>query len=124
MLTGYGGFDYSVNVAVQGKSLEGYVSSDNLFASFTDRVMQMGGGYDQDMASCALATRLLVNNLRTRSQGVLLTGDPPNYGETVQVLGEAIRQGRTGATEMLIALSDVFGNQIYADVLRSSAGQV
>jgi len=108
---------------VQCKSLEGFVSSDNLFASFTDRLMQMGGNYDADMAACALTTRLLVNNLRTRPQGVPVSGDPPDYGETVQILGEAVRLSKTGATEMLIALSNVFGSQIYADVLRSSAGQ-
>lgn len=123
VLVGHGGFDYSVDVAVQCTSLGGFVSSDNLFASFTNRVMDMGGNYDQAMAACALASRLLVNKLRTRPHVGPVGGDPPNYGDTVQILGEAIRQNKPGATEMLIALNKVFGNQLIGDVLRSSGEQ-
>lgn len=123
VLVGHGGFDYSVDVAVQCTSLGGFVSSDNLFAPFTNHVMQMGGNYDQDMAACALASRLLVNKLRTRPHVGPVGGDPPNYGDTVQILGEAIRQNKPGATEMLIALNKVFGHKLIGDVMRSAGEQ-
>jgi hypothetical protein len=117
-LTPHGTFDYAVNVAVECTSLENFASTDNLFVNFTDRVIAMGGNYEQDMEQCALATRLLVGKLRTRPQATPL-GEVPNYDETVEILGEAIATNKVGATEALGAAGQVFGNRIFEDVLNA-----
>ncbi|TAM82483.1 MAG: hypothetical protein EPN47_07415 [Acidobacteria bacterium] len=117
VLTGHGGFNFSVNVAVECQSLTGFTSSDNLFATFTNCVIKMADNYDADMAACALASRLVIGRLRTSPQGVPMGGDPPNYGEAVEILRQAISENKVGAMEALITGSRVFGSRIFNDVL-------
>ncbi len=110
-LTGHGDFDYSVDVAVQYTSLGGFTASDNLFAIFTNHLIEMGDNYDDDMAACALASRLIVNKLRTKVQSVPLGGDPLGYLEAIQVLRGAVLENKVGAAETLAAFSQAMARE-------------
>lgn len=117
VLTGHGAFNYSVNIAVQCRSLTGFVTSDNLFATFANCVINMLDNYDADMSACALASRLLIDRIRTTPQGVPKGEYAPGYGETVQLLRRAIRENKVGAMDALITASRIFGSSIFNDVL-------
>jgi hypothetical protein len=116
-LTGHGDFDYAVDVAVEYTSLGGFTASDNLFAVFTNHLIEMLDNYDQDMAACALATRLTVDKLRTKVQSIPLGGDPLGYREAIQVVREAVLTNKVGAAETLAALSQTVGLRVFSDVL-------
>jgi|tagenome__1003787_1003787.scaffolds.fasta_scaffold20988132_3 hypothetical protein len=118
VLSGHGAFNFSINVAIECQSLTGFVVSENLFVIFENATIEMGDNYYSDMAACALASKLMINRIRMTPQQLPRSGDPPNYGETIQILREAIIQNKPGSLEALMSGARVFGNRIYTDILQ------
>jgi hypothetical protein len=63
---------------------------------------------------------MAINLLRTIPQAIPRGGDGPDYMETVQVLREAVLQGRAGAQEGVMEGVRVYGSQLIEDILRSA----
>lgn len=119
-LTGQGAFNYGVTVQVEADTTTGFVATDSAMAVFTNHTIQMLDDWDSDMAKCKMASEMAINLLRTIPQAIPRGGDGPDYMETVQVLREAVLQGRAGAQEGVMEGVRVYGSQLIEDILRSA----
>ncbi len=115
-LTGHGAFNYSVKVSVECDSDTNFAETAEYIAEFTNHTIAMGGGFDDDMNKCGMASRLAIGLLRTIPQAVPRGGDL-TYGEVVQILREAALQGHPGAAEGIATAVSVYGAQVIADIL-------
>jgi hypothetical protein len=121
-LTGHGAFNYSLKVTVECDSDTGFVATDEQIVEFTNYTITMLDGYDQAMKNCGLVTRLAIDLLRTVPQVVPRGGDGPDYEQTVQILREAVLQGKAGATDGLIEGVRLYGTKLIDDMLAPSGG--
>lgn len=117
ILTGHDAFNYSVKVRVQCKSQSGFTASDEILVTFTNHTIQMGDKFEQDMAQCALAAKVDMSKLRTLPQGVPRSGDPPDYGEIVEILRQAALERKPGAIQAIADSVQLFGPKVVDDIL-------
>ena len=116
-LTGKGAFNYSIKVTVECDSQTNFVAKDEQMVEFTNHTIAMGDDYDKDMHNCEMAAKMAMGLMRTVPQAVPRGGDPPLYGEVVQILREAVLQGKAGANEALIEGVRVYGSRLVVDLL-------